>query len=66
MFKFTQFFFSVDSLNSYVQLLDLISQDATLKDFLLKNVRTSASCPKSEFTKDDLPQVIFQNVLFLP
>lgn len=47
----------MDALNSYIQLLDLISQDTSLKSFLLKNVKTS-SCVKSEFTKDDLPQVI--------
>lgn len=51
----------MDALNSYVQLLDLISQDTSLKHFLLKNVRTS-SCVKSELTKDDLPQVIFENL----
>lgn len=47
----------MDSLNSYVQLLDMISQDLSLKTFLLKNVKTSASSVKSEFTKDDLPEV---------
>lgn len=50
----------MDCLNSYVQLLDLISQDPSLKFFLIKHVKTSAATSvKSEFTKDDLPQVIF-------
>ncbi|XP_074030590.1 gamma-tubulin complex component 2 isoform X2 [Leptinotarsa decemlineata] len=46
---------NVDSLDAYVQLLDYISQDASLKDFLQKS-KPSPSI-RTEFTKDDLPQV---------
>ncbi|CAH1100461.1 unnamed protein product [Psylliodes chrysocephalus] len=47
---------NVDSLDAYVQLLDNISQDSSLKDFLLKSNRPStASVP--ELTRDNLPQI---------
>ncbi|CAG9817682.1 unnamed protein product [Phaedon cochleariae] len=49
---------NVDSLNSYVELLDLISQDHSLKDFILRSTKPT-SCSKAELTKDDLPQVIY-------
>lgn len=55
------FFFSVDCLGSFVQLLHLISQDVGVKEFLSKTVKsntlTSESCSKVSFTKDELPQV---------
>ncbi|CAG9831841.1 unnamed protein product [Diabrotica balteata] len=47
---------NVDSLDAFVQLLDQISQDHSLKELLLKSNRPSMS-PSTELTKDNLPQI---------
>ncbi|XP_056629764.1 gamma-tubulin complex component 2-like isoform X2 [Diorhabda sublineata] len=47
---------NVDSLDAFVQLLDHISQDISLKEFLIKSNRPSLSAT-TELTKDNLPQI---------
>lgn len=47
---------NVDSLDAFVQLLDHISQDTSLKEFLVKSNRPSLSAT-AELTKDNLPQI---------
>uniref|UniRef100_A0A6P7GV26 Gamma-tubulin complex component n=1 Tax=Diabrotica virgifera virgifera TaxID=50390 RepID=A0A6P7GV26_DIAVI len=49
---------NVDSLDAFVQLLDQISQDRSLKELLLKSNRPSMSpSTTTELTKDNLPQI---------
>ncbi|KAJ8938379.1 hypothetical protein NQ318_022878 [Aromia moschata] len=52
---------NVYCLNAYVQLLDNISQDAGVKEFLLKSAKHPSSSLNTELTKDDLPH--FKNRL---
>lgn len=56
----TTTYFSVDCLNLFVQLLNSISQDSGVKEMLSKSKKRQYSTPKTNITKDNLPQVIHQ------
>jgi len=59
------YFFRVDLLGPFVQILELISQDEELKKYLSRSISKTSSLRDPTITQEDLPEVIYKHMIFL-